>query len=83
MDKKPIREYRFIDPSTIDTSDVPEIEGTNAQCLADALLDIIQLSLDSGMTPADVEEAMHIVAETRANVERARFTLHVKEREPE
>jgi len=83
MDSKPVREYRFLDPDSIDTSDVPHIEGSNAQCLADALLDIIQLSLDSGMTPADVEEAMEIVSETRANVERARFTLHVREEEPE
>jgi len=80
---KPIREYRFIDPKTIDTSNVPHVEGSNAQCLADGILDIIQLSLDSGMTLLDVIEAMEIVEKTRALVERPRFTLHVKEEEEE
>ena len=81
MTEKTTRDYRFIDPDKLDTSNVPHIEGTNAQCLADAILDIIQLSLESGMTAADVEEAMQIISDTRASLNRAKFTLHVREKE--
>ena len=77
------REYRFIDPDDIDTSDVGPILGTNAQCLADALLDIIQVSLASGMTNQDVEDAMQMVIAGRAALVRPKFKLHVKEKEDE
>lgn len=74
------RRYRFIDPDAIDTSGIGPIAGTYAECLGDALMDIIQLSLDSGMADADVDEALDRVAELRARGRRSRFTLHVKGR---
>jgi hypothetical protein len=75
------REYRFIDPDKIDTSKVGPIKGTYAQCLGDALMDIIQLSLDSGMSDEDVDKALRFVHEQRASGRRAAFTLHVKGKE--
>lgn len=75
------REYRFLDPEELDTSEVGHIEGTYAECLADALLDIIQLSLASGMTESDVDEALLKVEQARADMQRAKFTLHIKEDE--
>jgi hypothetical protein len=77
-DKTP-RQYRHIDPEKLDTSDIPPIGGTNADCLADSLLDIIQLALESGMTQPDVDEAMKRVTDTLADQERFRFRLHIRD----
>lgn len=45
------RSYRFIDPEALDNEKVPEVEGTLEQCLADGLLDIIQLAESRGSDP--------------------------------
>jgi hypothetical protein len=71
------RDYRFIDPDKIDTSNVEPVPGTNGQCLADALLDVIMVGQDSGMTDADVDEALRIVNDYLAGQERRKFRLHV------
>lgn len=71
------RDYRFIDPDSIDTTDVEPIPGTNGQCLADAILDIIMVGQDSGMTDADVDEALRIVTDYLAGQERNKFRLHI------
>jgi len=75
------RKYRFINPDEIDTTDIGPIKGTYAECLADALMDIIQLSLESGMADSDVDKALQKVSELRASGRRSRFTLHVKGKE--
>lgn len=77
------RDYRFINPDDIDTTNVNPVPGTNAQCLADAVLDVIMVGQDSGMTESDVDEAMKIVADYLASQERAKFRLHVAAAEPE
>lgn len=71
------RDYRFIDPDSIDTTNVEPIPGSNGQCLADAILDIIMVGQDSGMSDADVDEAMRIVTDYLASQERNKFRLHV------
>ena len=75
------RDYRFVDPDNIDTSNVGYIEGTNAQCLADAMLDILQVGLATGMTQKDVDESLRIVQDTLADSTRASFKLHVRKDE--
>ena len=69
------REYRFIDPDNIDTTGVEPPEGTNAECLADSLLDIIQLSMHHGMTVEDVDEALAKVEDFRAQLHRKKFRV--------
>ena len=73
------REYRFIDPDNIDTTGIEPPTGTNAECLADSLLDIIQLSMHHGMTEADVDEAMTRIQDKLAEKRRSRFRLHSKD----
>jgi len=73
------REYRYIDPDNIDTTGVEPPQGTNAECLSDSLLDIIQLAMHHGMTEEDVDEALKKVHETLAQKQRSRFKLHVKD----
>lgn len=69
------RAYRFIDPAQIDTSDIMPVPGTNAECLSEALLDVIMVAQDSGMTEQDVDEAMRRVLDYLAGQERAKFRL--------
>ena len=69
------RQYRFIDPDNIDTTGIEPPKGTNAECLADSLLDIIQLSMHHGMTDEDVDQALEVVSDFRAQVRRARFRV--------
>lgn len=76
------RDYRFINPDDIDTTDVEPIPGTNGQCLADAILDIIMVGQDSGMTDEDVDEAMRIVTDYLASQERNKFRLHIVQGKP-
>jgi hypothetical protein len=71
------RDYRFINPDEIDTSDVEPIPGTNGQCLADALLDVIMVGQDAGMSDGDVDEALRIVHDYLAGQERNKFRLHI------
>lgn len=79
-DKKHLdRDYRFIDPDNIDTTGVEPPTGTNAECLADSLLDIIQLSMHHGMTEEDVDEALGKVHDALAERKRSAFRLHVKD----
>tara|TARA_R110002072_G_scaffold292348_2_gene460940 strand:+ start:656 stop:898 length:243 start_codon:yes stop_codon:yes gene_type:complete len=70
------RQYRFIDPNNIDTTGVEPPAGTNAECLADSLLDIIQLSMHHGMNDEDVDEALEVVQEHWAQQNRSQFKLH-------
>ena len=83
MTDKTRRDYRFIDPDKIDTSDVEPFYGTNAECLSEALLDVIMVAQDSGMTEQDVDEAIHIVSDYLANQERSKFRLHILTNEDE
>lgn len=76
-DKTP-RQYRLIDPDKLDTEDVgPPIPGTNADCLADGILDVIQVGLASGMTLEDVDTALRKVQDVVATQERFKFRLHL------
>lgn len=75
------RDYRFIDPDELDTSNIPEISGTVEECLADALLDIIQLALEKGLARDGVERALSMVHDALARQSRAGFKLHVRERD--
>lgn len=60
------RQYRLLEPDKLPPSNLPPPRGTNAEVLADGLLDIIQLALETGMTLRDVEEAMREVDDTLA-----------------
>jgi hypothetical protein len=73
------RPYRFLDPDKIDTTGMDPIEGTNAQCLADALLDVFQLSADAGFTEEELEEALTIFTDGVARRQRLKFRLHIKD----
>lgn len=75
------RTYKHLDPENLPESVMPPYEGTNAACLADALLDVIQVTVEAGMTQQDVDDAMEIVTDTLAEQERQRFRLHIKETE--
>lgn len=77
-DKTP-RDFKHIDPENLPPSEGPPYKGTNGECLADGLLDVIQIALQSGMTQQDVDEAMKIVTYTLAVQERHRFRLLVKD----
>jgi hypothetical protein len=77
-DKSP-REYAHIDPNNLPPSDKPPYQGTRAECLADALLDVIQASMEAGITQAEVDGAMKIVTDTLAEQERHRFRLHIND----
>jgi hypothetical protein len=77
-DKSP-RTYKHIDPENMPESTLPPYQGTNAECLADALLDVLQVAMESGMQQSDVDEAMRIVADTLAEQERHKFRLHLKD----
>lgn len=72
------RDYRFINPEEINPG-TEEPEGTNAECLADSLLDIIQIALVHGMEVSEVEEALEIIQDTLAKSQRSRFKLHSKD----
>ncbi len=79
-DKKYLdREYRFIDPDNIDTTGVETPTGTNAECLADSLLDIIQLAMHHGMTEQDVDEALEKIHDVLAKSKRSAFRLISKD----
>lgn len=80
-DKSP-REYAHIDPNNLPPSDKPPYQGTRAECLADAILDVIQAGLEAGLAQADVDAAMKIVTDTLAEQERHRFRLHVRDTGP-
>lgn len=69
------RDYRYIDPDNLEVEGIEEPTGSNAQCLADAMLDILQLGESEGMSKQDVDEAMRIVAETRSEMNRPQFKL--------
>jgi hypothetical protein len=77
-DKTP-RDFKHLDPENLPESDGPRYVGTNAECLADGILDIIQMALGTGMSQQDVDGAMKIVNDTLAEQERHRFRLHVKD----
>ena len=77
MTKKPDREFRFIEPEKIDTSEMENIDGTVIDVLKDVILDIIQLAEAEGMTEDDADEAIRRVFDFRAERNRDRFTLHV------
>ncbi len=70
------REFRFIEPAEIDTSEMEDIEGSCVDVLKDALLDIIQLAEAQGMTEDEADESVRLVFEFRAQRNRRRFTLH-------
>lgn len=76
------RTYKHIDPEALPESKGPPHPGTNAECLADGLLDILQIALETGLTQDEVDEAMQIVQNTLAAQERYRFRLHVRPSEP-
>jgi hypothetical protein len=78
-DKTP-REYAHIDPDNLPVSNKPPYKGTRAECLADAILDVIQAGLAAGLEQKDVDEAMRTVTDTLAMQERHRFRLHVKDK---
>lgn len=79
MTKKPDRDYSFIEPEKIDTSEMKDIDGTVVDVLKNALLDIIQLAEAEGMTEDQADEAVRRVFDYRADRNRQRFTLHTKE----
>lgn len=76
MTKKSDREYSFIEPEKIDTTEMENIDGTVVDVLKNALLDIIQLAEAEGMTEDDADEAVRRVFDFRAERNRERFTLH-------
>lgn len=78
QDKTP-RDFKHIDPDNLPESSGPPYQGTPGECLADGILDIIQIGMQTGMTQQDVDEAMKIVMDTLAQQERHRFRLHVKD----
>ena len=71
------RTYKHVDPKKLPESDLPPYRGTIAECLADALLDVIQIGMETGIGQQDVDEAMRLVTDTLADQERFRFRLHV------
>jgi len=74
----PDREFRFIDISEIDTSEMTDIEGSCVDVLKDALLDIIQIAEQQGLPEEEADEAVR-----RAKRCRRRFTLHTGDALPD
>lgn len=70
------RTYKHLDPDALPPTTHPPYRGTRAECLADALLDVVQIALESSMSQEDVDEAMTIVNRTLAMQERLRFRVH-------
>jgi len=73
------REFRFLKPEEIDTSEMADIEGSTVDVLKDALLDVIQIAEAQGMSEDDADEAVRRVFDFRAQRNRQRFTLHTEE----
>lgn len=79
----PDREFRFIDVSEIDTSEMADIEGSCVDVLKDALLDIIQIAEQQGLSEEDADESVRRVIDYRARRCRRRFTLHTGDAPPD
>jgi len=79
----PDREFRFIDISEIDTSEMTDIEGSCVDVLKDALLDIIQIAEQQGLPEEEADEAVRRVIDYRAKRCRRRFTLHTGDALPD
>lgn len=71
------RPYKFVhvDPERLPESSGPPYIGTNAECLRDGLLDVIEIAVRSGMTLDDVDAAVAGVIEHVARMNRSRIRL--------
>jgi hypothetical protein len=73
------REYKYLDIKALDEADIKPVCDPPEEVLEGGLTDIIQLAQSGGMTDDVVDRVLSRIIEARAQRNRDRFTLHMRE----
>ena len=75
----PERDYKYLDMEELRATPLEPVEDPCDVVLHNALLDIIQLAEESGMSVDEVDGVLRGIIDDRAVKVRSKFTLHIRD----